>query len=362
LQALYSRLKITLGKESLIPNQGVPQGSILSPFLYDIYSEDLLHKLETEEMVSQEDILSYADDLLILCEDLGKIRRIINLVQTWCVENHMRLNVQKSAIVEYIGRHMKKKLLQGSFCDFPVSNEYKYLGLKLSSKLTMRSQLQFIKDKSESLYRKLSPFLHKAELDSRKSLWQLFIQPLVEFLLPLYFWETSYTWIQKANSIIRCSFKLFTGLKVNTSNKVVDILSGFNIQKRARLTYEIYSLKWFYRKRNTKFTFDLLPQPLKDTLNSKKRNFCKHMPFELIKYLNILKSLCPQCGVPNSISHLEYVHNCKVPDFDTILKDSLILQESKIPRRKCLDTIRLMLQDILLQIKICILKQVSIAI
>ena len=96
------------------------------------------------------------------------------------------------------------------------------------SLLTMQSQLSFIKRKSGEIHKKLSPFIYKADLDTRKSLWQVFIQPLIEFVLPLYNFESAKCHIIYANSIIRGSFKLFTGLKKNTPNRIVDLLSGYD--------------------------------------------------------------------------------------------------------------------------------------
>ena len=57
LKALYSRNIIKLGKHSFKPKIGVAQGSIISPALFDIYSEDLLKKIE-EKGVNREDILA----------------------------------------------------------------------------------------------------------------------------------------------------------------------------------------------------------------------------------------------------------------------------------------------------------------
>ena len=51
MRAIYSRNRIVLGDESFQPNVGnvgVVQGSIVSPYLFNIYAEDLLNDLHDE--------------------------------------------------------------------------------------------------------------------------------------------------------------------------------------------------------------------------------------------------------------------------------------------------------------------------
>jgi len=138
IRALYSRIKLRLGKESIRPNQGVAQGSIISPALFNIYSEELLLLLE-KQGTSLEDLLGYADDLCVICDNLEEVSKVIEVVRNWSKNNNMRLNEKKSGIVEFINRKMKRTLTQEIFQEFPVCPSYKYLGLQLTNKLYDRT-------------------------------------------------------------------------------------------------------------------------------------------------------------------------------------------------------------------------------
>ncbi len=333
IKALYSRNTIRLGEVTVTPNMGVAQGSLISPALFNIYMESLFQELQLKLGLEEEDLLGYADDILIIVDDLGKAQNVIRLLKAWSASQNMKLNAKKSGIVEFINRRSKPKLIGQEFCDLPICKEYKYLGLRLTNKLSLQNQLSFIKYKSTELHRRLSPFLHNAELDTKKNLWQVFIQPLIEFILPLCKWEKGKTILQKAGTIIRGTFKLFTGLCKNTSNTIVDTLSGYNFQERAVLTSEIANLKWVSRKNGETLNYESLNPALKQKLCDSHQNICKSMPNVLVKYLNITNSMCVSCGVPNTFKHLKTKHNVEVPNLEELLEQTISIQRQKVPRK-----------------------------
>ena len=80
---------------------------------------------------------------------------------------------------------------------------------------------------------KLNPCLYNATLDLRKNLWQVFVAPLFEYSLPLYFYEEATTKKQKLERILRGSFKKFTGLAKTVDTGLIDDLMGYNLKDRS---------------------------------------------------------------------------------------------------------------------------------
>ncbi len=349
VRAVYARMKITFGKEKFTPNQGVAQGSVISPALFNIYAEGLLKKIEEEDEINFEDILAYADDTLVICDSLQQVRKVIQTIREWTKANNLKLNEKKSGIVEFIGRRMSKILKESTFEGLPVCNEYKYLGLKLTNKLYMTSQLEYIKAKSQDIHRRLAPFLYKADLDTKKNMWQVFVQPLCESILPLYWWEKAKGRVKNADTTIRKSFKLFTGLVKNTDNKVVDKLSGYNFGKRAEMIKWISYEKWDARKRRTVPDMSDMPRAIRP---EKFRNFCKRMPREIIQYINLSKSLCTTCHTPNSVQHMETKHGKKLMTLSELLEMTEETQEDRqIPRRDGVEAVRALVKPQLAKFK-----------
>lgn len=88
----------TLWSEPLEVLRGVPQGSILGPLLYTMYSNDL------PQCVEHSSIHMYADDVQLYLESqrsnfgdsIARINSDLNRINTWAISNGLRLNPSKS--------------------------------------------------------------------------------------------------------------------------------------------------------------------------------------------------------------------------------------------------------------------------
>jgi len=142
-----------------------------------------------EASVSTEDLLAYADDLLVLCSSPHQLRQVIRIIKKWSKENNLGLNAKKFGIIKFWPRYgnQKSSLKLGSRLEeIPIVAEYKYLGLRLNKKLTMEPQLTHIRKKSKFIRVRLAPTVKNLRLDYRMNLWTIFIRPLFDQLAGLY--------------------------------------------------------------------------------------------------------------------------------------------------------------------------------
>ena len=86
--------------------QGARQGAILSPLLYSIFVNDLLHLLSSSgHGVSIGGIFCgspmYADDLALIAESSAALQSMFDLVHNFSIQWHYQLNALKSAVLVF---------------------------------------------------------------------------------------------------------------------------------------------------------------------------------------------------------------------------------------------------------------------
>lgn len=126
---------------------GVPQGSVLGPLLYSIYTWDM-HRFVTEATV-----FLYADDTLLIVEadtleeGLERMRRAVAQLKSYCVDNGLVLSPRPTKTQFMVVP--ARLVVEGEVFDFggvsaPVKNVLKYLGFLLDAGLTGTPQARAV--------------------------------------------------------------------------------------------------------------------------------------------------------------------------------------------------------------------------
>ena len=137
----FSRVKCKkVSSESISIKQGVHQGSVLSPLLFNIFINDIGDDLFTDDAPILHDSrvshLLYADDLVLLSTSEIGLQRNIDRVNKFCENWGLAINIDKSKIMVFSknGCDTRDKFrfnLKGDEIEYV--NQYKYLGVNFSN-------------------------------------------------------------------------------------------------------------------------------------------------------------------------------------------------------------------------------------
>uniref|UniRef100_A0A9J8BEP8 Reverse transcriptase domain-containing protein n=1 Tax=Cyprinus carpio carpio TaxID=630221 RepID=A0A9J8BEP8_CYPCA len=150
---LASKL-MDLGLNSSLCNVGAPQGCVLSPLLYSLYTHDCVSSH------SSTSIIKFADDTVVLglIHNNNETAYLVEVekLTSWCQDNCLSLNVSKTKelIVDFRKRQQQPYtplMISGT----PVErvSSFKYLGVNISEDLTWTSHIQTqVKKARQKLY------------------------------------------------------------------------------------------------------------------------------------------------------------------------------------------------------------------
>jgi len=107
----YLKQKVMEGLEGWTPDEGTPQGAVISPLLANIYLNPLDQKMAEEGR----HMIRYADDFVILCKTRKEAENALETVRQWTKEAGLVLHPEKTRIVnatedsfEFLGYRFEK--------------------------------------------------------------------------------------------------------------------------------------------------------------------------------------------------------------------------------------------------------------
>jgi RNA-directed DNA polymerase len=100
------------GLKEWTPEQGSPQGAVISPLLSNIYLDPLDHLMADQGI----QMVRYADDFVILCRSRENAERALEIVRHWTAEAGLTLHPDKTRLVDatqrggfdFLGYHFER--------------------------------------------------------------------------------------------------------------------------------------------------------------------------------------------------------------------------------------------------------------
>jgi RNA-directed DNA polymerase len=114
LLKMYLKQNVMEAVTEWTPEEGTPQGAIISPLLSNIYLDPLDHKMEQQGI----EMVRYADDFVILCRSKAEAEAALGKVQQWTAAAGLQLHPNKTRIVDatqkggfdFLGYHFERNM------------------------------------------------------------------------------------------------------------------------------------------------------------------------------------------------------------------------------------------------------------
>jgi hypothetical protein len=255
-------------------NGGVPQGTLLGPVTFLIHINDLSTSCES---------IKYVDDTTIweacsLSNSTSKIQLAANQVSSWCMNNNMKINVDKTKeMIIYFGKkNMCFPYIKMNDNELERVESTKLLGLIINNKLTWSDHVDYIcKKASKRLY--FLRLLKRANISPADiiSVYNSIIRSVLEYACEI--WHPSLTQAQarQLEHIQKRAIKI-----ANSNIDYADALCLYNI----------------------------------DTLYKRREDRCKNFFNDMCKSGHRLNSLLPPI---NKVNHLRSRKRFQLPRVKT---------------------------------------------
>lgn len=164
-------------------SSGVPQGSLLAPFLFTIFVNDIGTVIDPHVK-----FLMFADDIKLYSEiaseeDYNRLLDALSSIHRWCCQNDMDLNIKKCAILTF-SRIQNEVHYNYVINEIPLMRIHKFkdLGVVLSSSFTSQEHVSHICSRANSLL----GFIIRTTRDFHSTnafltLYKTIIRPILEY-------------------------------------------------------------------------------------------------------------------------------------------------------------------------------------
>lgn len=189
LSERHFQVKMNETTSKLCPvNSGVPQGSVLGPFLYLLYTADV-------PVTENTTMATFADDTAILSTDEDPVVASTNLqthldkLHDWLLKWRIQVNTEKSTHITFTNKRSTCPQVTINNTPIPTKKEVKYLGLHLDERLTWKPHIKAKKQQLNLKVRQMNWLIGRKSqltLENKLLLYKAILTPIWSYGIELW--------------------------------------------------------------------------------------------------------------------------------------------------------------------------------
>ena len=213
---------------------GVPQGSIIAPILFIVYTADISKCI-------QQSHVKYADDLSHLTTDsylttaIAKAEDDLEKINQWTVKNRLPISIPKTEVILFSSKGHRDIVVHMNGRPLTQVTEKRILGVILDEKLTYKSHIQATSRRAAGALAKVSIFSKEskgATAEIMTLLYTAWVRPHLEFAFPIWCTASDLSPLEKVQQMAlthatgAMAHSPTAALEVITHTKPLDICLG----------------------------------------------------------------------------------------------------------------------------------------
>ncbi|XP_015609259.1 uncharacterized protein LOC107274544 [Cephus cinctus] len=282
-----------LSHNCFIIEEGLQQGRVLSPILFNVYDSDtnVAAELETDGVNSN----SFADDRIIYTADndvdriIFKLQDRINKINNHYLNWNLKINGSKSEAIFFrqACNHLKVsqynrikaakfnvKDQNGIIIEIPVRKTVKYLGITFDHLIHLTTHHKIQLGKARTAIKSNSRIFYNSNLSVKAKIicYQLLIRSLITYAAPM-LWNMGPTVMEKYRKLERSALRSCIRRHRKAETDYRERISNANIYNMANIT----RIDCFYLKlcRNYYAGYQDIGNPIMDNLRCPSDEICK---------------------------------------------------------------------------------------
>lgn len=197
---------------------GVPQGSVLSPTLYSIFTSDF-------KSLKEQSVAFYADDSAIITNGkvsnaiVKRMKKALVSAQNYFLKWKIKINHNKTqAILFPFNKSPKRTPTQTLFVEninIPLQDSVKYLGIIYDKKLNFKKHIDYTCEKAIKCGRALYSLLNRKSslnFQNKMLLYNMCIRPIMSYGCQIWFPKCAKTNLKKLQIIQNKNLKIILNL------------------------------------------------------------------------------------------------------------------------------------------------------